>query len=129
MTMGASAADWPMFRGSQGLLGIAEGSLPAKLELLWSFKTGGAVKSSAAIQGGKVFVGSTDEQVYGLNFADGKKVWSFKTGGPIESSPLVMDGKVFVGSSDAYLYALDAAKGTLCGSTRREIKFWVHPIG
>ena len=60
--------------GSQGLLGIAEGSLPAKLELLWSFKTGGAVKSSAAIQGGKVFVGSTDEQVYGLNFADGKGV-------------------------------------------------------
>ena len=45
----AQAAAWPMFRGGPALLGVAEDSLPARLELLWSFKTAGPVKSSAAI--------------------------------------------------------------------------------
>ena len=42
------AEDWPMFRGGPALLGIAGGSLSRELKLLWSFKTGGPVKSSAA---------------------------------------------------------------------------------
>ncbi len=92
------AADWPMFRGNPALTGVAEGSLPVKLKLLWSFKTGGPVKSSAAIVGGRVFVGSDDGLVYALDFATGAKQWTFKTGGPVESSPLVLNGRVFVGS-------------------------------
>ena len=83
------AADWPMFRGGPALIGVAEGSLPAKLTSLWTFKTGGAVKSSAAIAQGRVFIGSSDENVYALNVADGKRVWAFKTGGPVESSPRI----------------------------------------
>src|SRR5437667_3957324 len=35
------------------LTGVAAGTLPDKLSLLWSFKTGGPVKSSAAIVGGR----------------------------------------------------------------------------
>src|SRR5437879_7978735 len=103
----AQAADWPMFRGGPALLGVAEGSLPDKLSLLWTFKTGGAVKSSAAIAQGKVFVGSGDEMVYALDFANGKNVWTFKTGGAVESSPLVLEQRVYVGSSDGALYALE----------------------
>ncbi len=109
----AEAADWPMFRGGPALIGIAEGNLPAKLASLWTFKTGGAVKSSAAIAQGHVFVGSTDENVYALNVADGKRVWAFKTGGPVESSPLVKEQRVFIGSSDGVLYALDAVTGKI----------------
>src|SRR5581483_2880749 len=86
----ARAESWPMFRGGPALLGIASGRLPDKLKLLWSFKTGGPVKSSAAI---------------------GEKQWSFKTGSAVESSPLVLDGKVFFGSADSSLYALEAATG------------------
>ena len=52
----AQAAAWPMFRGGPALLGVAEGTLPARLELLWSFKTAGPVKSSAAIDQGRVFL-------------------------------------------------------------------------
>src|SRR5256885_16426672 len=33
------AEGWPMFRGSPGLQGIAEGTLATKLEKLWEFKT------------------------------------------------------------------------------------------
>src|SRR6185312_6432695 len=93
------------------LTGVASGTIPDKPSLLWSFKTGGAVKSSAAIVNGRVFIGSDDSTVYALDLANGKKVWATKTGGGIESSPLVLDGSVFVGSSDAALYAFDAGNG------------------
>src|SRR5258705_10441284 len=69
----ATAADWPMFRGGPGLLGGAPGSLPDNLSLLWTFKTGGGGKSSSAIAEGRVFLGSTDEMVYALDFSVGKK--------------------------------------------------------
>src|ERR1051325_1366964 len=107
----ATADSWPMFRGNPGLTGIAPGKLPESLSLQWQFKMGGPTKSSAAISGGRVFIGSDDGLVYALDFANGQKVWTFKTGGPIESSPLVLNGKVYVGSSDNFLYALNAADG------------------
>src|SRR6266404_5211600 len=77
----AAAEGWPMFRGGQALLGVAEGALPAKLNLLWTSKTGGPVKSSAAISQGRAFIGSDDGSIYALGLPDGKKLWSFKTGG------------------------------------------------
>jgi len=107
------AADWPMFRGEQGLCGTTSESLPDKLTLLWSFKAAGPVKSSAAIVGDKVFIGSSDANIYCLKLQDGTKVWSFKTGGEVESSPLVLNGNVFVGSSDDFLYSLDANSGVI----------------
>lgn len=112
---GAAAAetDWPMFRGGPALTGVAAGSLPAQLRLLWTFKTGGPVKASPAIAQGRVFIGSDDGNVYALGLADGRKVWAFKTEGEVESSPLVLEGKVYAGSSDAFLYALEAATGKL----------------
>src|SRR5687768_8636664 len=107
----ATADSWPMFRGNPGLTGIAPGKLPDSLALQWQFKLGGPTKSSAAVSGGRVFIGSDDGSLYALDFASGQKVWSFKTEGPIESSPLVLNGKVYVGSSDNFLYALNAADG------------------
>ncbi len=107
----ASADQWPMFRGNPGLTGVAPGKLPDALSLAWQFKTGGPVKSSAAIVGGKVFIGSDDGFVFALDLESGQKLWTFKTGGPVESSPLVLNGTVFIGSSDNFLYALNAADG------------------
>src|SRR5258708_28020983 len=104
-----------MFRGGPALLGVASGNLPGKLNLVWSFKTGGPVKSSAAIEQGRVFIGSHDGNVYALDFAGGKKLWSFQTGGSVESSPLVLHRKVILRSSDALLYSLDGATGTTIG--------------
>jgi eukaryotic-like serine/threonine-protein kinase len=107
----ATATSWPMFRGGQGLPGVSPSRLPDKLALLWTFKTQGPVKSSPAIVGGRVFVGSNDTNVYALDLRTGHKVWSFKAGDAVESSPLVLGGKVFVGSTDAHVYALDGATG------------------
>src|SRR6266496_3317501 len=111
LALGVRGASWPMFRGSQALLGVARGNLPGKMSLVWSFKTGGPIKSSAAIEGNQVFIGSGDGNIYALNFSDGKKLWEVKTGGGIESSPLVLENKVYIGSSDSWLYAVGGKSG------------------
>ncbi|MEP6663362.1 MAG: PQQ-binding-like beta-propeller repeat protein, partial [Verrucomicrobiota bacterium] len=107
------AGDWPMFRGAPALSGEAITALPSKPSLLWKFKTGAPVKSSAIIAEGKVFIGSGDTNIYALDFATGKKLWWFKTGGTVEAPGLFAEGKVFIGSTDGFLYALNASSGKL----------------
>jgi len=107
------SAAWPMFHGSPGLLGRADGDLADSFTLRWKFKTGAEVKSSAAIQGGRLFIGSSDENIYALDLSTGGKLWSHKTAGAVEAAPCVLDGRVVVGSTDGFLYALDAVTGDL----------------
>ena len=104
---------WPMFRGRQDLAGTAVGNLPDSLQLRWSFKTEGPVKSSAAIDGERVVVGSDDKHVYCLNSVTGEKLWAFKTADAVEGSPLILGDHVYIGSADAQLYKLDLATGAL----------------
>src|SRR5438067_2278811 len=116
----ATPASWPMFRGGPALLGIAPVTLPKDLALQWKFKTQGPVKSSAAIAGGRVFIGSDDGHLYALDLNSGVKRWNYKTGGAVESSPLFLNETVFFGSTDDSLYALEAASGKL---------LWKYPTG
>ena len=83
------------------------------LELRWSFKTEGPVKSSAAIVGERVVVGSDDKHVYCLNLVTGEKMWAFETADAVEGSPLILGDHVYIGSADARLYKLDLATGAL----------------
>ncbi|MFN0067278.1 MAG: PQQ-binding-like beta-propeller repeat protein [Limisphaerales bacterium] len=106
-----AASDWPMFRGNPRLTGVTEATLPDAPVLKWSFKTGGPVKSSPAIVGDRVFIGSDDSKLYALSLADGKRLWEFAADGPVESSPLVLDGRVYFGSAGTNLFALDARTG------------------
>ena len=72
-----------------------------------------AVQSSAAIDGGMVFVGSRDGGLYGLDFATGERRWRFSHRGSwVVGSPAVRDGRVYVGSSDGrFAQAVDAKTG------------------
>ncbi len=107
----ATPDTWPMFRGNPGLTGVSPAKLPNTLSLLWTYKTAGPVKSSAAIVDGKVFVGSDDKHLHCIDLKTGKKVWTVATEAEIESSPLVLDGAVYVGSADGGLYAVNVANG------------------
>lgn len=107
----ATPENWPMFRGNPGLTGISPATLPNSLSLLWSYKTAGPVKSSAAIVDGKVFVGSDDKSLHCIDLKSGQRAWVFPTEGEVESSPLVFGNRVYFGSSDGRLYAVDAKTG------------------
>ena len=67
--------------------------------------------SSPVVDGGFVYFGSGDGNVYKLNASSGAKVWSFKTGDVVHSSPALFNNTVYVGSFDKYFYAIDAATG------------------
>lgn len=71
------------------------------------------IQSSAAIDGGMVFVGSRDGGLYGVDFTTGERRWRFSHRGSwVVGSPAVRDGRVYVGSSDGQFFqAVDAASG------------------
>jgi outer membrane protein assembly factor BamB len=81
----------------------------------WSYKTGGAIKSTAALMDNKIVFGSNDGTVYVVNKYSGKEEWSYSPGyylfnSPITSSPAVYGKTVYAGSTDGYLYALNTDK-------------------
>src|SRR6266542_2568262 len=71
----ARAEDWQMFRGGPALLGVADGSLPTKPELLWSFKTGRLLwkyETGEKILGGPNFVSL---KIQASNLNDGGRMY------------------------------------------------------
>ena len=119
-TCGATSTaliDWSQFRfvpchtGLNPYQNVLSPTTVGSLELLWKFKTGSTVDSSAAVANGIVYVGSDDGNLYALDASTGALVWKYPTG-PVEySSPAVVNGMVYIGSFDHNLYALDASTG------------------
>jgi outer membrane protein assembly factor BamB len=77
----------------------------------FSFEDGGIVgpfRSSPALAGGRLYVGSDDGNLYAVDTTSGSLVWSFATGDAVTSSPAVAlgDGQpvIVVGSNDGNLY-------------------------
>jgi eukaryotic-like serine/threonine-protein kinase len=77
---------------------------------LWATPLAG---SSPNVDGGKVFVGGLDHNVYALDASDGHILWSVLTGDEVDSSPAVYRGVVYVGSYDHQVYALDEQTGNV----------------
>jgi outer membrane protein assembly factor BamB len=104
--------DWPMFRGTHSLTGVASAQLPKLLKLRWSFQAKDSIESSAAIVDGIIYVGSMDASLYAVNLSTGKVVWRYAASGPIqESSPCVSNGVVYIGDLNGILHAVDASTG------------------
>ena len=110
-----------MFHNNISHTGFTQSPAPTADNLLWRFKTGGAIDSSPAVVNGIVYVGSRDHFVYALNAITGEQIWKFETGNQIEgSSPTVIDARVFVGSNDGCVYSFNASDGSL---------FWKYQAG
>jgi len=109
----SASGGWPMYRGNPAQTGFTTNHVPERPVFLWTFKTGGAVRSSAVAQDGVVIVGSNDHSVYALSVRHGEKRWTFRTEGEVEAPPTIHGGRVYVGSTDGNLYALNFTDGTL----------------
>lgn len=70
----------------------------------------GPIRSSPALAGDRLYVGSDDGNLYAVDATSGMVVWSFPTNGPIISSPAVAIGAaepvIVVGSIDGNVYFL-----------------------
>jgi len=80
--------------------------------LNWKFTTGGAIRSTPVIAGGKVFAGSGDHYLYCLD-TDGKQLWKFEAEAGVHSSPAVANGLVYFSDRANNFYALKTADGKL----------------
>ena len=49
---------WTQFRGTAGLTGVTDATLPDTLTVKWTVDVGESIESSAAIADGAVFVGA-----------------------------------------------------------------------
>ncbi len=107
--------DWVMFRSNPIHTGIGIGNPVLNATVLWKTQTGSIVRSSPAVVGGVVYIGSEDGKVYALNASTGLILWSYLTNAvpdsDVYSSPAVAGGVVYVGSGDGAFYALNATNG------------------
>jgi outer membrane protein assembly factor BamB len=114
-----SPADWPVFRGSPEMSGVAAvkprpdaaAGLPDQLAERWTFKTGNAIDGAPALVAGVVFVASADKHLYAVDLKTGQQKWKVKLGAPMKASPAFRGNRVYVGDVDGKLYCLDAADG------------------
>ena len=110
----ASPADWPMYRNNPLHTGVATDVVAPPLNLKWKQTFGGAVYSSPAVVGSRLYVGSNDFNLYAIDTATGNIIWAFNDAGgittPWDSSPAVatVGGQtvIFAGNDDKSLYAV-----------------------
>jgi outer membrane protein assembly factor BamB len=115
------AQDWPQFRRDPLLTGVSPADPPAPLRIVWSWDGAETIESSAAIDGGTVYVGTGAGELVALDLASGKPKWRYKTGEAVgESSPAVSDGLVFVGDLGGVLHAVRTSNGQ---------KAWTYKTG
>ena len=101
-----------MFHGNPQHTGIC--STDARdMKLLWRFHTGNMVRSTPAVVGGTLYVGSNDHHLYALDAKNGRVRWVVPTRGAVASSPLVSLGHVWFTDATNTIYALDAGTGQL----------------
>ncbi len=105
--------DWPVFRGDMELRGYRRGAVSKSPKLRWTYDAETAIESTAAVVGGRVFIGTDAKGLLALNAADGKVAWSFPCEVGIRSSPGVSDGRVYFGDDEGIFRAVDAASGKL----------------
>ena len=108
-----SKASWSIYRGDSNLSGTSDAELSDSLRLKWSYKTGGEILASPVIGDRKIFIGSTDGNMYALNIEDGTLIWKFNTGDDIEASALLLDNNIYFGNLSGDFFSLAADSGIL----------------
>ena len=78
---------------------------------LWTFKTGGEIKSSPVVVERSVLIGSYDTHLYALDAGTGKLRWKLQTDGPVHATPAVQDGIVYIAGCDERFRAVALADG------------------
>jgi outer membrane protein assembly factor BamB len=83
--------------------------------------------SAPLLANGKVYVGSTDGNLYAIDPTSGKEEWRFNTGKAIASKPELNNGAIYVGGFGGRLYAVDASNGSEKWSFKTSSWVWSKP--
>ena len=102
--------NWLSFRGNSELKGCTYAEVPKAPKLLWTYKTGDAIKSSPIISNRNIFVGSNDGKLYAIS-KEGELKWTFDAETSVEAAPLYLDGNIYFGSLEGKFFCLNASSG------------------
>lgn len=76
----------------------------------WEFVTRGKVDSSPVRVGERVFVGSADGNVYGVDVRMGRELWRYEAGSAILASPAVGAGSLVISTETGTVLCFGAAR-------------------
>ncbi|MBN1155508.1 PQQ-binding-like beta-propeller repeat protein [candidate division KSB1 bacterium] len=99
-------------------------------ELNWKFRTDASVQSTASYSAvlNRVFIGSSDRNLYALNAADGSIVWHHASSGQLLNGIATDDLHVVFGSTDSRVYCLDAETGDINWQFAAESVISTNPL-
>ena len=104
----------PMFRGGPAHTGLYDADGPREFHRVrWAFPTGNRVISSPVMQGGTLYFGSDDGNIYAVDASSGRQVGKRTTRGLVPGSPAIAGDTLYIGSYDGHFYALNAATGAM----------------
>jgi eukaryotic-like serine/threonine-protein kinase len=109
-----------MFRGGTERTGSYQtAAIASPGRMVWRAPTRGAIYSSPAVWGNRVYTANNNGVLTALDARSGRVLWRFQSAGTdMYSSPAVADNSVFVGGGyatidDPHFYAIDATTGKL----------------
>lgn len=85
---------------------------------LWAFKCEDEIRGTASLDGGMVYVGAYDNNLYALDAAKGQFQWKYATDGAVISKPLIVNNQIYIGSEDGSLHVIQSKTGK---------KSWSYP--
>ena len=115
ITPSYAVSPWPMFMHDARHTGRSEYIIPDKVSLLWTsdFALQHITGISISVDGGIIYAGSKDHNIYAIDASDGSVIWKYLADHEIVGTPAVdEDGNIYAGSKDDYLYCLNP-DGTL----------------
>jgi outer membrane protein assembly factor BamB len=110
-----AGGNWPQFRNTSALTGVAGSALSAAPKIRWTYDAGAAVESSAAIAGDTAYVGVSTGELLAIDLRPARP--SGSTARPIPTSASASHRQpwptapVYIGDLTGVLHAVDAATG------------------
>jgi outer membrane protein assembly factor BamB len=133
-----SAADWPTFRGNNERTASTDESVQFPLSAAWKYESSALPEMAwtdgkgrvfedklignrtrfddvfhPVVVSGKLYFGSTDDQLHCMDLKTGVTEWTYFSGAPIRLAPTVVNDRVYFGSDDGHVYCIDATTGKL----------------
>ncbi len=97
----AAKGDVLAYRGNAGRTGVMPGPGPSgKAAVRWTYLGGGPIASQVAVQGGTVYLETTDGTLHALDLKTGALRWKVPIGAEAYGSPALVDGLIVLGAED-----------------------------
>jgi len=83
----------------------------SEISPLWKFECEDEIRGTPINNGGSIYIGAYDNNLYALDATSGEFIWKYATDGGIVSRPNVYEGNVYFGSEDQRLYCINLRSG------------------